>query len=171
MGKKGFSLVELLVSLVIVVILLLVGIPAYQNFVLLTHSNSTVASLANVLQYTRSEAIRRNTPIKFCMSSDQKTCGGSWESGQIIIDESAAEKKVLRVFPALAGNDRLTWDSSLGTDSYIEFSAAGTTTGQQGSFYYCPKGKSKYAKAVIVSYSGRIRIADKRADGAKIECN
>jgi type IV fimbrial biogenesis protein FimT len=166
---KGYSLIELLVALAVIGVLSIVGIPAYQGLVARNKADAVANSVVAGLQYARAAAIKLGIPVRFCMSDNQKTCGGTWEAGQIVIASGTAGK-VLRVFPALAVGDKLAWDSSLGVDSYVEFSPLGTTTGQKGSFYYCPAGNDKYSKAVIVSFSGRIRVASERADGTKIEC-
>ena len=72
--ERGFSLVELVVSLAIVLILTAIALPSltrsYRNYQL----NDAVTRLAGMLKYTRFEAIRRNAPV----SCQIQQIGGNW---------------------------------------------------------------------------------------------
>lgn len=69
-GHRGFTLLELMVSLAIVGTLLAVGIPAMGDFI----RNSRITGAANdvmgALHYARSEAVKRRLPVTFCTSAN-----------------------------------------------------------------------------------------------------
>lgn len=83
--QHGFSLVELLVAMTILAILLAVAIPSYNSLILSTTANQYASSMAESALLARSEAIRRNTAVSVCVSTDGTTCGsGGWEQGWLV---------------------------------------------------------------------------------------
>jgi len=86
MKQAGFTLIELLFVVTIVSLLLVIGVPSYNNLrnnnCLTTNTNRLVASL----QYARSEAAKRNSAV----SLRPRAVGGArnWRNGfEIITDE------------------------------------------------------------------------------------
>jgi len=157
MKKNGFTLIELLITIAIVGILIFVGVPSLRHLVAANRAITKTDHFVSALHLARSEAIKLGVKVKFCKSSDHKTCGGNWRDGQIII---TADNKLVRTFAALPSNDQLIWNSSLGKDDYLEFTPIGNTNGQSGTFYYYPQGKSAYAKEIVISNTGRIRVTN-----------
>ena len=82
---RGFTLVELLVTVTVLGVLLGVGMPNLFNLIeqnrLTTDANNLVVSL----NYARSEAIRRNSLVSVCPSADGNDCNSdSWTDGGIV---------------------------------------------------------------------------------------
>jgi type IV fimbrial biogenesis protein FimT len=156
--SPGFSLLELLIALIILVILLLAAVPAMQHLVLQNRATQTANRIIAAIHYARSEAIQLHQLVTFCKSTNHKTCGGDWRSGQIIV---AADGRMLRIYEALPVGDELQWKSSLGLNDYLRFAPSGFTHGQQGSFYYCPANKNAaYSRIIVIQQSGRTRVEE-----------
>jgi type IV fimbrial biogenesis protein FimT len=86
---RGFTLVELLVTLAVLAIVVVAGVPGFQSVVngnrLAAASNETIAAL----QTARLEAIRRNRRVAVCASADANagtsaTCSASDPDGWLV---------------------------------------------------------------------------------------
>ena len=137
----GFTLVELLITLLVASILLAVAVPSFNDFI---WNNRVVASnnqLVNALAVTRSEAIRRRQNTVLCPSADQLNCTGNpnWEAGWIIyndadadgVNDNNAAESTLRVWDAqpngmtitaAGGATRVTFDRLGATNNADTFS-------------------------------------------------
>ncbi|WP_290870676.1 GspH/FimT family pseudopilin [Aquabacterium sp.] len=63
---RGFTLVELMVTLAIVVILATVGVPAMSQFLVTQRAKADADSLAAALRLARTEAVKRSGPVSIC---------------------------------------------------------------------------------------------------------
>jgi type IV fimbrial biogenesis protein FimT len=97
---RGFTLIELMITVSLVAILLSVAIPSFREVI----QNNRAASQANALlaafNLARAEAVKRGEQVRVCPSSDQATCSGGsdWTVGWIVQVVSSAE--VLQVWSA-----------------------------------------------------------------------
>lgn len=73
----GFSLLELMITLVILVILVTIAVPSFNNFVLATRLKNTASDIYASLVLARSEAIKRNTNV----TVGPAVSGGPWANG------------------------------------------------------------------------------------------
>lgn len=149
---KGYTLIEILVTLSIISILSLSTVSFVRIFISKNEQSVEVRRLVGALQYTRMEAICRGEIVIFCGSSDFQKCDGNWPGGQIV----KVKNEVLRVFSSRQGG-YWEWRSNLGKNQQLEFSSLGFTHGQQGSFYYHTFDQKRVYR-IVVSYSGNIRI-------------
>ena len=108
--QNGFTLYELLITVLIVGVVLTLGIPNLTQFT----ANSRITSAANDLHaaflMARSEAARAKTNITICASDNSMEagadCGGTWDEGFIVfIDNNfdgaraGAGETILRAHP------------------------------------------------------------------------
>jgi type IV fimbrial biogenesis protein FimT len=87
---RGFTLIELMITISIAAILLMIAVPVFENAFL----NSKLASQANSLvagaQLARSEAIKRNAVVRLCPSdgnAEAPGCSGNanWSMGWLVV--------------------------------------------------------------------------------------
>ncbi|MGB9128631.1 MAG: GspH/FimT family pseudopilin [Thiobacillus sp.] len=102
---RGFTLIELMVTLSVLAILLAVAIPNYQIFVVSSRVASQANDMVASLSLARSEAVKRSANVTVCASSDGATCTGTWTQGWVVLDGAG---NVLRMQPAIGGSSTLT---------------------------------------------------------------
>lgn len=86
--QAGFTLYELLITLLIVGVVLSYGIPNLSEFTANSRMTSTANDLHASFHLARSEAARAKTNITICASANSMdagaNCGGTWDQGYII---------------------------------------------------------------------------------------
>lgn len=158
---NGFTLVELMVTVVVMAILLTVGVPGLGGFLRDRQLNNTVDQLSTIYNFARQEAVHRQSRVLLCeLDRAAGTCrnnGRVWSEGALaFIDQNgdnqyqAAIDTLLRVitFQEAAVVD---W----GRGNILRINKNGTAT--NGSFTVKVPGASRKGK-VIVSLLGRVRI-------------
>jgi type IV fimbrial biogenesis protein FimT len=165
----GFTLVELLVTVAVVAILLAMAWPSYQQFV----ADSRVTGQANeflaALNLARSEAVKRNTTVTMCRSSDGASCGGtSWQQGWIVfvdgdpVGSIESGDTILRVGMAFTGGSTLVASADVADYvSYVPSGRAQLASGaaQGGTFNLCSNvGLAVRRDIVVVANSGRAYV-------------
>ena len=111
--QNGFTLYELMITVLIVGVVLAFSIPNMQAFTQNSRMTSTANDLHASFHLARSESSRAKTNIMVCASANSMAananCGGTWEQGYIVfVDEdgdltrSGAAETVLRAHPAIA---------------------------------------------------------------------
>ncbi|WP_432471156.1 GspH/FimT family pseudopilin [Amphritea sp. HPY] len=90
--NKGFTLIELMVTVAVMALLLTVGAPAMGSFLQNSQLDSTVDQLKNIYSFTRQEAVHRQQVVSLCAFDTQNnTCGNSWNDGALVyIDRDGA---------------------------------------------------------------------------------
>lgn len=174
--KNGFTLVEMMVTVAILGILLAVGVPSYQNFILNSRMTTQANDFLTTLNYTRSEAVKRNTRVTMCKSSNGTTCEvtaitaatASWKTGWIIFGDGNTagildgDDTILRVQGALSGGGDLLGNANvINYVSYVGNGHSQLANGgmQGGTFSLCsPVTTGSSRNIVLTDSTGRVRV-------------
>jgi type IV fimbrial biogenesis protein FimT len=168
---SGTSIVELIAVIAVLGILLAAAVPSLYGFMLAHRVSDGASSFVRSLMLARSEALKRNRPVRMCATSNGSSCDTtvSWESGWIVyVDANAnatfdAGDEAVRVFPSLVSS--LTLRGSTGLGQSIGFDTAGRPTAT-GWFALCNGSLLSGSRAIFVNGVGRIRLAqDQDGDG------
>ena len=81
--QKGFTLIELMITLVVLVIALSIGVPSFVTWIENNRLNTATRTLAGAFQVARSEAVSRQTVITI-------DSGGNWNNGLTMYTDTAA---------------------------------------------------------------------------------
>lgn len=90
MKAKGFTLVELMVTVAVMAILAMIAIPSFTSLINSNRIVSQANELVAVVQGARSEAIRYNQRVYVCSSSNGTSCAGSanWNGWLVFLDRN-----------------------------------------------------------------------------------
>ena len=110
-SQQGFTLYELMITVMVVAVVLTFGIPNLTAFTQNSRMTATANDLHAAFQMARSEAARARTNITICASADPmgagSDCDGTWDQGYIVVIDddgnrarAGANETVLRAHPA-----------------------------------------------------------------------
>lgn len=190
---RGFTLTELLVTVVIVGILAGIGVPAMRQFISDQRLGSSTNEFIADLKLARSEAIRRGTTISICKTTDATAAtpscdtaniGSAWTTGWIVfVDANGGSgssagngiletgEAVLRIHQSLPSSVSLYGDhSATGTGLFITYNASGSTTlvptslNSENQLVVCDTRGPEEARSIIINPIGRVRVPAKGSD-------
>jgi len=137
-SQNGFTLYEILITLLIVGVVMTLGLPNLTAFTQNSRVTTTANDLLTSLYLARSEAARSRTNITVCGSIDApplpRVCDGTFNDGWIIFvdtnnpaaERDVATENVLRAYPAIdSGLNILT----NGGATYFSFAGTGLGRG------------------------------------------
>ncbi|MGH8250593.1 MAG: GspH/FimT family pseudopilin [Steroidobacteraceae bacterium] len=161
-GQFGFTLLDLLTTVVVLGILLTVGIPSFSSIMRNNRIAGSTNELVTALTYARSEAMKRGDIVAACPSDDQSTCAGNndWSTGWVVfvdLNEDGARdvtEQLLQVWQPIGGG--LELDSSL---QFLQYASTGLTIpiNTNGSFELMKPGYAGTdARCIRIGNTGRI---------------
>ncbi len=183
--EKGFTLVELIVTLVVAAILLTLAAPNLSSFLQRDRLGAQANELLSDLAYARSEAIKRGAVVIVCKSTNPTaadpdcnlTATDPWTKGRVIfVDNVTANNdpdpgEVLRVRQELDGangnGNALYGDGNPGgTGNEVRFTQLGMANPPGGNtqFVLCDNRGPSEARAVAIGLTGRARVTERGKD-------
>lgn len=98
---RGFTLLELMVTLAVASILAVIALPSFRDLLRKNQVSSANNALLADLSYARSEAITRGNIVSICPSADGSSCtasGQAYESGWLVYSYSPGNGKATTAF-------------------------------------------------------------------------
>ncbi|MEC5399777.1 GspH/FimT family pseudopilin [Uliginosibacterium sp. H1] len=95
---RGFSLIELMVTVTVLALLLAAALPNFREYLNNSRVRAVASEVHDGLQYARMEAIRRNESVTFCMAA---ATGTGWD---VLTGTSCTGGTSLRSRPASASD-------------------------------------------------------------------
>lgn len=163
MKNSGFTLIELMVTLIILSILVTVGVPSFRHMILKNSVDGDRDTLFNNLIYARTEAIKRSQTVSICKSTNLTTCDATadWGDGWIVFEDSDGNgslsgETILRVQDALKRDISVSFDGG----DFVTFDGLGKASDSSGTFSFShSSGNTEYDRTITLSSTGRARKA------------
>jgi len=147
-ANRGFTLIELIITVTVLSVMLAIAIPNFRDFVrrnrLTTQSNEFVTAI----NLTRAEAIRRNRNVSL-RANDPSDSNNEWGKGWRVTDLLAVPT-TLRVAPVLPGT--LTFNGPTGVNAVV-FNPNGLLNAGAGTYRLCDPEKS--GQQITLSATGQ----------------
>lgn len=147
-NTSGFTLVELMVTLMVASIVFGIGVPAFNGFIATNQMAAAANDITSSLHLARTEAVKRRTNVTLCASSDWNTAaptcnnGASLGNGWIVfVDCTVAPPPVgtcgapnlvvdgfdtvVATHGPMQGNIANNFTTNPGNPEYLSFSATG----------------------------------------------
>lgn len=160
MPCRGFTLIEMMVAIAVLAILLSIGLPAFGGLIDSQRLDTSANTLIRSVQFTRSEAARRNQHVTMAPLDAHWHSGwlifidannnGQHDSGEIILREDKPPSTT-----------RIHANASLA--SYVRYNAQGESQllnggFQAGTFSFCPNRSGAEGRQLIINRVGRARM-------------
>lgn len=154
--QGGFSLLEIIVTLIVVMIIISITIPFYHNAQAKQESQHIPIKLRMHLLHAKQNAVLYHNNVVICSSEDFKTCSNNaWATGLISfldlnqnrnLDEN---EKILQIDTLQLRYGTLNWQGSLKSSRIVFQGDTGLPRGSIGSFYYCSQYDAPHNKTIL----------------------
>lgn len=168
--SRGFTLIELMVTIVVAGILLSIAIPSFQNFIIDSRLNAAATELADAVRLARSEAIKRSRPIVLCKVAPaaSETCvtSNNWGGWAIHDEQLTGSNKVVRFgeFNTYGNSLKLSSDLNnqkawFGADGLARIGSGAGELIVEATLTICSTaGTGNKVRKVVFSGAGRLSI-------------
>lgn len=156
--QRGFSLIEVMVALALVVLAMLLGLPAFTSTLASMRVRAVAEGMLAGIQTARTEAVRRNQQVAFRLDAET---GGGW-SVLLVNDGSTLQAK-----PASEGG---SVNVQADLDTTLNFNNLGQRTAPVGGVLTfsltnpgggdCQPSGSIRCLSLLVQPSGEVRLCD-----------
>ena len=154
-NQRGFTLIELMITLFIIAITAAIAVPSYKTFIDNNKVKNAAMQLQSGLMYARSEAIKRNEAIYLVPSGGSST---GWANGWSITtsvkshaDCKADAEDCLKIIPAASGVKVVN-----AAPTEITYNKQGRTT--SATFELCDEDNEATKRTITISSTGASKV-------------
>lgn len=171
--QRAYSLYELLITLGIFALVLTLGMPSLGNIVANHRIRAEVGTLFHAIHLARKESVVRRRVVTICPTRDGYECEESldWSMGWMMFvnhsrnsERRRDEDEPILVRSGVDGGVRISSNRQRFSLRSTELRAT------NGTLVVCDPEKRAMARALVVSYTGRPRVALTDSRGQPYQC-
>ena len=169
----GFSLLELLMTIAVTALILTLGLPSFGALKARHAQRVELDALFHAVHHARKASIMRKEAVSLCPSRDGSTCspGRDWSGGFLVFANSDRDEP-----PALDAGEVLLHRHRASESVKITANRRGFTLratflrATNGTLVVCDRAGRVPPRALVVSYTGRPRVAGRTPQGDAYAC-
>lgn len=169
----GFTLYELLMTLTLIAVLVGLGMPSFSGVVARARIRTEIDTLFHAIHVARKESIMRRQVVTICPSLDGLTCRPvkDWSSGWIMFNNRDRDTPPQRdpAEPLLQAHT-VVEDIRITANRQAFTLRSTQKRATNGTFVVCDAADRAPPRALVVSYTGRPRVALETTDGEAYRC-
>lgn len=168
--RWGFTLIEVLVVMTIVVVVAALSAPAFSRLLEASRVRTEATRLMSDIVLTRSEAVKRNRAVVMCptavSAAGDAQCGGSYKQGWLVFDDADGDRELdateylIRRRPGLTSGLGITNRAATRAANEVVVFQADGSSGRNLTLMVC-SGRIPGAASwsVVMNIIGRPRLA------------
>lgn len=158
MKQAGFTLVELMITLVVLAIAVAIAVPSFEGTILRNKVVSNTNLVIGAMSFARLEATKKGNSV-YIGSTNVTTTGNTWGKGFSVFRDTNGDGNYdageeLRIYDAMPSGITLT-----SATNQIKFIATGFATAA-ASLKLCSSDTSITGQTISVALSGNVQSSD-----------
>lgn len=172
-ASRAYSLYELVITLAIASTLLLVGVPSFGRLIAGNRLTVELNALFHAVHVARKESIMRRQVVSICPSTGGLQCtpGSDWSHGWIMFENSDRDEP-----PYIDSGEAVLQVHRVNEGVTLRANRRGFTLrgtyrrATNGTIVACDAASRTPPRALVISWSGRPRVALKTTRGKAYSC-
>lgn len=172
-AQCGYSLFELVMTLALAALILTLGLPSFGKLVADKRVRVEVDALFHAVHLARKSSIARRRVVSLCPSADGQTCSGDtdWSQGWLMFVNVDRDEP-----PQRDAGEPVLQHHIVGDTVRIQANRRGFTLratelrATNGTLIFCDRAARAEPRALVVSYTGRPRVARADSRGQPYTC-
>ncbi len=169
----GYSLLELMMTIAVAAVILTLGLPSFSALKARNAQRVEINALFHAVHLARKGSIMRKQVVSLCPTADGTACnpGRDWSGGFLVFENSDRDEP-----PELDDGEILLHHHRASRAVKITANRRGFTLratflrATNGTLVVCDRAGRVPPRALVISYTGRPRVAERTPRGAVYSC-